>query len=737
MVSYAYLNEADFSKLSHCADSWKLLQKKYQGLGEQFDEQVVKRLRGTWSGDAATKAFAHMGTVTKEYDAAGAEAARMGKLMAKAHDEFSAVQKQLRTFQEDAGNAHFKVHDDGAIEDVDPMWDSPTASGQPHWAEDRKKKQNDFADRLKGILRNATELDQGYAAAFKADFNGDDDMGFNKSGYATDDEALKAQKDADQAAKLIDKDGRLTPTELDQLDNLLAAHKGDPEFAARFAQKAGAENTLDQYNKILDPPGGTQLSKEQLQRIKSLQKNLGSTLGLATTVHSPEMDKFKQDLLKAADRDYNANPTETPYGLSGYQLTSSLMSQGDWDDDLLDTYGEHLIAKEKQLGAGGKNPDGIWGPTAHHIAGITHMPALDPMTGFMDALGHNPDASLRFLDGKTETVNGETVDNLDYLMKDRHWPDGAAFTGDDKHGKGIYTLGHALESASTGAAYDYNGDTYPLHTPEQAKFTNDLVNTLGDSKNADLIDGNGRLAPIKGSLGDITANYMGDFQQSFATVDLPTNGAAVGDGHGFDRGAATNFLSVVGQDPDAYKEINAAQLGYTQGLVDQTMGNHGPGTDFSRVQGDVPNASAPGSSIAGIMSEARAEAVYEKDVADAKDFNTTAAEVNKWVGRGAGIAIGTIASPVAGTATSIGYSELSDLVMKNINQDNTSEGNFDARDTYASGAQAHENALHEMIEKSARAHGYSGEDSDSMAATVARESQQTFGSAAAGAHKRG
>jgi uncharacterized protein DUF6571 len=732
MVSYAYLNEADFSKLAHCASSWKGMQKKYQGIGEQFEAQVVKRLKGTWHGEAATKAFGRMRTVTEQYEAAGTEAARMGKLMTDAHGEFAAAQKQLRTFQEDVGTDHFKIHaTTGAIEDVDPIWDSPTASSQPGFAEERRRKQDGHVQRLKQILQHATQLDQSYAAALKSDFNGEDDMGFNKSGYSSDDEARKAQKDADQAAELIDKDGRLSGTELDQLDKLLAEHKGDPDFAARFAQKAGAENTLDKYNEIINPPQGTQLSDDQRKRIQSLQKNLGSTLGTATTVHSSEMDKFEQDLLTASDRDYNANPTETPYGFSGYQLTSSLMSQGDWDDNLLQDYGEKLISKEQQLGGAGQNPDAVWGQ--NRTLGISGIPALDPMTGYMDALGHNPDASLEFLDGSTQTQDGESVDNLDYLMKDRHWPEGAGFTGDDNHPKGIYTLGHALESATTGMPYDYEGSTMPTHTPAQAHLVNELVTTLGNSENADLIDGDGRLAPIKGSLGEITANYMGDFQQSFTQGDLPTNGAPVG----IDRGDAMNFLSSVGQDPQAYKEITAAQQGYTQGLVDETLAHRDPGQDFSDVKGDVTSATSPGSSVAGIMSEARAEAVYEKDVADAEDFNSNVDEVNKWVGRGAGIATGAIASPAAGAATTIGYEELSELVVSHIKEDNTAEGNFDAVETYASGAQAHEKALDAMIQKSAQAHGYSADDAARMGVQVSDEARQTFGSSAAGVHNRG
>ncbi|NLU75929.1 hypothetical protein HCC61_25305 [Streptomyces sp. HNM0575] len=730
MVSYAYLNEADFSKLSHCASSWKSMQKKYQGIGEQFEQQVVKRLKGTWHGEAATKAFGRMSTVSKQYEAAGTEAARMSKLISDAHGEFTAAQKQLRTFQEDVGTDHFKIHDTGAIEDVDSRWDSPTASAQPGFAEERRRKLEGHARRLKGILQHATQIDQGYAAALKADFNGEDDMGFNKSGYSSDDEARKAQEDADQAAKLIDKDGRLTGTELDQLDKLLAAHKGDPDFAARFAQKAGAENTLDKYNEIINPPQGTQLSDAQRKRIQSLQGNLGSTLGTATTVHSSEMDKFEQDLLKASDREYNANPTETPYGFSGYQLTSSLMSKGDWDDNLLQDYGEQLIAKEKQLGGGGmQNPDAIWGQ--NKTVGISGIPALDPMTGYMDALGHNPDASLEFLDGKTHTQNGESVDNLDYLMKDRHWPEGAGFTGDDKHPKGIYTLGHALESATTGAAYDYEGSTMPPHTPAQSHLVNELVTTLGDSENADLIDGDGRLAPIKGSLGDITANYMGDFQKAWSSEDLPTNGADVN----LRPGEVNNFLASVGQDPEAYKSITAAQQAYSAAHVEDVIAHHDPHSATS-LSDDISVAGSPGSNIAGILSEARAEAVHDKQIADADDFNATTQEVNKWVGRGAGIAIGTIASPAGGVAADWLYSDVSGAVMEHIQKDNTAEADFDARETWADSAKSHMDAVKANTTAAAREAGMSEADATALGNTAAKEANQTFAAGAQGAASR-
>ncbi|NLU74143.1 hypothetical protein HCC61_15880 [Streptomyces sp. HNM0575] len=731
MVSYAYLNDADFSGLERCAHSWKLLEKKYQGIGDQFEQQVLQRLKGKWEGEAAGKAFNRMEKVKKEYEAAGVEAGRMGRLMSDAKGEFSAAQKQLHRLRDDLQTEHFKFHQDGAIEDVDPTWDSPTASGQPGFAEERRRKQEGFVRDRDRILRHATELDQGYAVALKSDRNGEDERGFNKSGYGSDDEARKALKDADDAANLMHKKGPLSPTELDQLNTLLERHKNEPDFAARFAEKSGAENTLDKYGQILNPPRGAHVTPAQRAMMAKLQSNLGTTLGTATRVNSSGMDKFENDLLGAVNQDYKAPNGNLPQGFSGYQLASSLMSKGDWDDNLLDTYGEQMIGREEQLG-----PRAAWGGMGRTTSGI---PALDPMNGFMDALGHNPQASTDFLTGATATPQGKVVDNLDYLLKDRDWPEGSQWTGDADHPKGIATLGHALESGTTGVPYDYNGAEVPPHTAQESGLVNELVTKLGDKENADLMDGDGRLAPIKGSLGHVTANYMGDFQKAFApsTQDLPTNGVPVAGSDGMDSGHVTNFLATVGQDPQAYKDITAAQTGYTQAAVDQAFDGHGSGSDYARAESDVTSATQPGATVAGIMSEARADAVYDKQVAQADDFNSNIDEANKWVGRGAGVAIGTIASPVAGTATSIGYEELSGMAVEHIKDDQTSEGDFAARDTYAKAANSHQDAVAQMVQRSAEKHGYNADDQGRLGSHAAGEAETTFKAGGAGAAKRG
>ena len=315
------------------------------------------------------------------------------------------------------------------------------------------------------------------------------------------------------------------------------------------------------------------------------------------------------------------------------------MSEGDWDDDLVNDYGNQLIAKEHSALA--RKPDALW--SMHQGSSETGLPPLDPMTGFMDALGNNPDASLEFLNGDTQIGDGKTVDNLDYLMKDRDWPEGEEFSGDSQHEKGIYTLGHALESATTGMPYDYDGTNMPSHTPAQAELTHELVATLGAPENTDLISDDSRLSPLKDSLGNITADYIGDFEQALTTkAEMPTNGAEAN----FGPGEVTNFLATVGEDPDAYKAITASQQAYNAAITKQVISDYDPNSVTTMAE-QIGAAQDPGSQIAGTMSEARAEAVHHHKTAEAEEFNSTVKGINKWVGRGAEIAIGT-AWPVVG-----------------------------------------------------------------------------------------
>ncbi|WP_430378126.1 DUF6571 family protein [Streptomyces sp. B1-3] len=681
MVSIPYLDKADLAPLADAAASWAALPTKYEALQREFEQRVINHLKGHWDGDAADAAFVTMGKARTEYENAATEAERIGKLLQDAHGEFAASQKQLHALLDEARDDHYKVSDDGRVEDVDPRWDSPTASASPGFADERKKKLDSLVSRLTRVLEVATAADEAASSALERDANGDSGS-FNTSVYTTLDAV-----EADQAAALMNKKGRLSDAEITKLNLLLSANKNDPEFSRDFAVKTGGENMLSKYNELMSPPAGTTLSKAQLAQLKELKANLGTTIGTATTSDDhrkggpdPEITKFQNDLLKAGQRDFNANPTESPYGLSGYQLTSSLMSEGKWDKDFLQDYGDALITADKNAGDAGQNPDAYWGYP--RTLGTTNIGALDPMAGYMDALGHNPEASTEFFGSET-TVNGEKVDHYDYLMKDRHWPEGAGYTGDPKNPNGYNNLGHALESAVTGHSYDSSpsADT-PAHNQDQAALMQKLVQDVSD-------DGELAHDGMQDSLGRMTAEYMPDVYRGLrpdgeSEEDFLPLGNSVS--ANFSERDITRFMYTVGQDPDGYAAISYGQTQYSAELMNYHL-SHPDAYGLSDKE-TIYEISETGAQVDGILSLGRQDSAVQESAEGDKVFNDRLASAGDWgksiTSIGIGVGTAAITSPVggavAGEVAGNVSGQLIDMVVSDLERDSSDDA------LYASGA---------------------------------------------------
>jgi hypothetical protein len=680
MVSLVYLKEADLGPLATAADSWKALPAKYESLHDEFDRRVINHLKGHWEGDAADSAFATMKKARQQYKDAATEAGRIAKLIQDAHTEFAKYQNKLRALLDEASGDSFRVSDNGAIEDVDSRWDSPTASNAPDFAPEREKKLKSLKSRLQEVLEQATAADEAAAAGLNRDANGDSES-FNTSVYTSLDAV-----EADEASKLMKKKGRLSDAEITKLNHLLEVNKNDPEFSRRFAVETGADNMLSKYNQLINPPAGTTLSKGQLAELKELQKNLGTTMATATTSDDhakhpdPAITKFQNDLLAAGQHDFNANPTESPYGLNGYQLTSSLMGNGRWDTDFLQGYGDNLIAAEKNGANGGQNPNVYWSGGSTRFLGSTHLGALDPMTGFMDALGHNPEASTEFLTSDS-TADGEKVDHLDYLLKDRKWPEGAEYTGDSKDPSGYNNLGHAMESATTGRSFDDEDGAPVKHTPERAALMKQLVDTIGSDPS--LISDSPRDS-MRDSLGNMTAEYMADVQASIGNEQgtIKPFGAAAN----LDMGTLEPFLATVGRDPDAYAAITEAQQANTAIWMQQVAEDNPP--DLPTAMENVAN---PGGVVAGILSDARNQAIFEEHSASDQDFNDAVATGDKWTGRGLGMAVEAAtktAVPIVGTIAGWAVEDVQALVVEQVQKDTTDDAKQEASVKYADGREA-------------------------------------------------
>lgn len=334
------------------------------------------------------------------------------------------------------------------------------------------------------------------------------------------------------------------------------------------------------------------------------------------------MQTWKHQVISLGGTDLRPDGENPVYG---FQVMSNLMRNGEYRTDFLHDYGNHLIAYEKSHTSdeyGGLQPretrkdvlpwdrSGEW-EQLHY--GDTNDAGRDPMTGFMEALGHNAEASTLFFN---------QGDHFQYLADKREWPED--FAGD--HAKtiaGYDSLGHALESATTGAPYD-------AHPPQ-------LHRDLGTARVAEkVVSLYGRDAEYKGneqtglsgaqlmhkqkgiadSLGKIGAAYIDDIDwamdhDAHKSLFAMDNGgrASIDERAHFDRKGlgVTRFLSTLGQDPDAYTEVGQAQQVYTTSLVHKyapTLDAHG---HVHSVQAET--AVSTGAEVQGVLDKSRVEEI--------------------------------------------------------------------------------------------------------------------------------
>ncbi|MEV7413550.1 hypothetical protein AB0O04_37750, partial [Streptomyces althioticus] len=108
--------------------------------------------------------------------------------------------------------------------------------------------------------------------------------------------------------------------------------------------------------------------------------------------------------------------------------------------------------------------------------------------------------------------------------------------------------------------------------------------------------------------------------------------------------------------------------------------------DASRV-GDLV---APGAAIAGIMSNARADAIYDYHTASNAEYNAAVEDNAKWVGRFLGLGTGAIPPPFSVVTEPVNWlvEDVSASVVESAQKDTTSEAERDAGNEYSRGRRA-------------------------------------------------
>ncbi|MET7518813.1 hypothetical protein ABZS88_36340 [Streptomyces sp. NPDC005480] len=734
------LRFGNFSQLGEAITDWEQMTKKLLTLKNDAEQNLKKKAdRASWAGVNATVSREFIDKTAGEFGDAHTQAETITNILSDTHGELKDYRTQLNEAIEGGRKNSLSVTDTGdgtfRVQGPPPLvGQGPPVPEPPAGALESLKTQ------IEGILTKATESDRTAAEALRLIVD-QAKYGFSGVSYENRDGAAEAIKKADEISKILKKDpDDISNTELNSLNTALAKYKNDPLFAEKVATDVGAKRVMQFYAEAADdsqfsvnPRSRQGLSDEQKQRMKllsGLEKQLGTTLATASHSDSDAMQKWKSDVIANGGTNVRPNGQNPVYG---FQVMSNFMRNGTFDKDFMHDYGTELIDYEKKhksdeyagLQRHKTREDVLpWDKTGGYERlhyGASNDAGTDPMTGFMEGLGHNAEASTEFFnEGK----------NFDYLTEEREWPKDYAETG-AKTIAGYDSLGHALESATTGAAYD-------SHPPElhrdadTAKVAESVVQRYGqdaeykDDKQTGLSGAQlmQKQQGIGDSLGKIGSAYIDDINwamngggdKSLYAMDNGERSSLSERAH-FNEGNfdVTKFISAVGQDPDGYASLGTAQQVYTTSLTDA----HPPTIE---ADGDVNSTQAEtsirtGAEVQGVLDKSRAEEIKAEGVEADKKYNDAVdarIERDKVI---SGVVTGgffsLVPEPATGLAATVvpiasGQAEgvTGALIDHNLDQyaeahhrDNSEKSHADGNDIFASGNKASWQPGYSLLER--------------------------------------
>ncbi|MGW0763925.1 hypothetical protein [Streptomyces sp. NPDC002676] len=614
------LRYLDFSRLDEAIDRWEKMTKNLKKLaGDARDNLKKKADTANWAGINATVTREFVGKTAGEFDDAHTQADTVTRIIKDTRGELGTYKQRLNTLIESA--PHMTVVDTGnGSFDVVPHPTTDPAGAKTAAA--------DLRDQIEPILTKASESDSTAAKALRLIVD-HAQYGFSDASYKDRDEAADAIKAAEQAARTVRKDPHdVSTTELASLNASLAKYRNDPLFAEEFAVDAGPKKVMTFYAGIADPYG-VAYDPKRGKEAKQLQRNLGITLGTATLSDSANMRSWEKQVVSIGPNELGTDDANNP---RGFAVMSNLMRFGNYDDQFLDAYGDKLLAYDKEHNVKGMNPwINNWNQGDLNFWDKNDR-GRDPMTGFLQALGHNPDASTQFFaqpDGTGVRVDkdSEVNQHLKYLTQNRIWIADPTYEGDGKVVAGRTALGHALEAATIG--YPYDADAKDMQagdrrTAATAGVMEQIAYIYGSEDGPKLLHDQPEMAA---SLGKMGGAYIDDIDYSLSGLgnhardagDFPARYAGRAD---FGNQGAINFLSVMGQNETSHKVLTAAQHMYTLSLLDAhpptTQANYDHGVDALTMEAEAR----------GILDHSRVQQA-------AADYGAASDEANKSLGRSA------------------------------------------------------------------------------------------------------
>ena len=651
MLKYENVMNAPLDKLQTAVDDWKAMTGKLDELAEAARGGMkAKSDRAEWNGVTAGVARSFVDKTAKEFADAAQEAKGIQLVLADAHATIKAAQDQIKNLIAEAPAAGFRIDETGRVAAIplqDPK-DQYAAQHDPDYQETLRKNRGLWQERVDRAVEDAQDADDSLARALRT--NVADDHDFRAPAYSSLD-AEQAARAAELMKKVTGDGGTARNVEaLRELEDLLDDNREDLEFATDFYRTIGPEGTLEMYSKMsLDATGLGAPGRDRALMVANIQSDMGAMLGLATHKDVPNhLDAaWTTQLMKAGRKEMDVTGGFTK--IYGYQALGALIREGSYDKEFLTSVGRDMIAMDRKNPKAWEyaTPQGLDMALSQDTEGGR---GFYPLTGLMEALGNNPEAATAlFNEPVREDSNGDglvTKDDkavggrhgqprgvVDYMLDKKPYLDGFDLTrtSTETH-PAQEALGRALEAAVSGRPTGAENAEPVPHTKEMAAVMERVVEKIGD--NPELIaakpgDPDGPLKGLSAHFGQMAAEYMPDLQAS------AENGSRMAKANGvmadFHKADMVAFVGAVAQDPDAYGAITNAQRAFTTVLVNDVVAHR---NEYEEFDAAIKAAVHPGGQIAGILSEARAEAMFAENGHKAEEYVKGVEDNAKWINRG-------------------------------------------------------------------------------------------------------
>lgn len=535
------LRQGNFASLGVAIDDWSTVIKKLTEMEKDAREDLKgKADKANWAGVNATVSREFISKTAGEFTDAVTQATTIRDILRDTRGELIKYRDELNRAIDRGWDKNLTVvgTKGGGFSVYVNVHPEPANSKQAVTA---------LRDELQGILDMATESDSTANQALRAIAN-QAEFGFSDATYKDRDSAAEALKKADAMAEIAKKDPKsLSAAELEDFNRTLRKYRNDGLFAEQFATKLGAKETLQFWTEMADAHATARGS--ELSELKDLQKNLSMTLATATYSDSPDMKEWKQNVINEGYTSFradSASPQKGAMGALGFQVMSSLMSQGKYDTEFLEEYGKKLRKMDTvPLRSPGVGTNEVWKNAQITDLTFGKDDGRDPVVGFMDALSHNAEAATNTFDSKP---------TLEHFLQSTKYTDRGQ------------SVGHALEAAVMGVSYGEKPVGPVPHSETQAEIMRNVMHAVAQPDGgADLVD-----KAIGASFGHMASAYMpeinrvmaGNGAQSIFLTDSAAPEKAL------DKTDTTRFLYEVARDDQGRAAIRIGEGIYTSSLLE-------------------------------------------------------------------------------------------------------------------------------------------------------------------------